>query len=368
MPVCSVPKNMELQMLLEENFAGKHIPIDGMIELTHSCNFRCIHCYGKNERVMNDLTFDQWISIFKQIKEEGCLCIALTGGEVLCRKDFIDLYIEAKRMGFIVVVLSNASLVSEEIAKVFYDYPLAYFSTTMYGYSRETYKKVTGSADNYNRFLNGLQILEKYKIPIELKTVALKENYEDLQNIYNFSVEKGYPFRCTINIRATNEGNTETSSHSISPEQGLKLDTEVFKNRLNFWKHQALNPNPQPKTEEKRKNKYKFLCNAGKNGFMIDANGDAHICMAERSQGYSLLNNSFKEYWNNVITKIASEHVQDDFPCIKCNNFRYCEQCSAQFDLENNSNITCITNSKCKLAELRHEWCDKYASEYLKNI
>lgn len=364
MAICSVPKNIELQSLLEENFAGKHIPIDGMIELTHKCNFKCIHCYGKNERVEKDLSFKQWISIFTQLKDEGCLSIALTGGEVLCRNDFIDLYIELKKMGFIVVVLSNASMLTEEIAKVFYDYPLAYFSTTMYGFSRETYKRVTGSAENYDKFISGLNLLEKYKIPIELKTVALKENYNDMESIYKFSVEKGYPFRCSTNIRATNDGNLDTTSHAISPEERLKLDTEILKNVSEFWKEVAIHPKPQPKTDQKRRDKCKYLCNAGNNGFMIDADGYAHVCIADRKHRFSLLDHSFKECWNSFIPSVVSEKAKDNFPCLECEDFRYCEQCSAQMDLENCDNINkCLLGDRCKLAKLRHEWCNKYASE-----
>jgi len=364
MAVCSAPKNMELQKLLEDNFANKHIPVDGIIELTHSCNFRCIHCYGQNERHEKDLSYEQWVNIFQQLKDEGCLCLALTGGEVLCRKDFPELYKKAKEMGFIVVVLSNASLLTEEIAKLFYDYPLAYFSTTMYGSSRETYKKVTGLADNYDKFMNGISLLQKYNIPIELKTVALKENYNDIKNIYEYAVKNKFPFRCTVTVRCTNDGNDETQDHSITPEQALKLDTEILTNRAEFWKDIALHPKPQPKTDERRKNKCKYLCNVGNNGFMIDADGYAHICMAERNKGFSLLEHSFKEYWNNVITKIACEKAEIDYPCLNCKDFRYCEQCSAQMELDKNNNTHNFMNNKCKLARLRHQWCDDYATEY----
>lgn len=361
---CSTPKTQSLQKLLDDSFYGKHIPIDGMFELTHKCNFNCIHCYGKNERLSEDLTLEQIKSVLKQVHNEGCLSLAFTGGEALCRSDFKDIYLEAKKMGFMVILLSNASLVTEDIAKLFYDYPLCYFSTTMYGFSRETYKAVTGREENYDLFMRGLNLLDKYNIPIELKTIALRENYNDIEKIYNFATKKGYPFRCSFSIRATNDGDYSTIDNSITPAEMLKLDTDILKNRAEFWKLIALSSNEESRRTERCKRRCKYLCNAGENNFVIDASGNVHICASERRYGISLFEHSFSECWNHLMPNIYSQKVISYFPCHNCKYIRYCEQCSAIFDF--NQDKVAVSKDRCELARLRYEWCLSFRKNGMK--
>jgi len=48
--------------------------------------------------------------------------VLLTGGEPLLRKDFLDIYLDLKRLGLLVSVFTNATLVSDEHVRVFKRY------------------------------------------------------------------------------------------------------------------------------------------------------------------------------------------------------------------------------------------------------
>ncbi len=359
---CGIPKHQSSIDFMKNHFNGHRVPLDATIELTHKCNFKCVHCYGGHERTYKDLTFDQWLSILKEIKDAGCLNITFTGGEVLTRKDFSKIYTETRKMGFMVSVFSNASLLNENIVKLFYDYPITYFSTTMYGFTPETYGVVTGNANNYYAFMKGLDLLNKYNITVELKAIALRENFDEIAKIYKFAKERGYLFRCAVGIRNRNDTKNIPVEHSITPEEALTLDIKTFPERLDFWKQQACAPNPQPFTDNRRNKHYKFLCHAGEYSFMIDASGFLHCCSVERLSGISLLKNKFKDCWNGYIFNLINTKVSDNFKCLNCEDFRYCEQCTAKIELEGGSKL--IPNyDTCKLAKLRHEWCDKYRRE-----
>lgn len=344
---------------MKNNFEGKHIPLDGTLELTHKCNFKCVHCYGQNERNEKDLSYDQWIGVLEKLKKAGCLNLIFTGGEALLRKDFCDLYIKSREMGFLVSVFSNASLLDDKLAKVFWEYPITYFSTTMYGFSPSTYAVVTGSERNYQMFMNGLSLLKKYSITTELKAVVLKENLHEIKKIYDYANEQGFLFRCSAGIRSCNDSGSSPFQHTVTPEEAFQLDIEAFPERLRFWQDQALNPSAQPYTTAKRKNCYKYLCHAGESSFMIDASGVLHCCGVDRINGISIIENDFLDCWENFIPKIINQKVGEDFPCLQCKDFRYCEQCSAEIELESGGKM--IPNSNvCRLARLRHKWCDDY--------
>ncbi len=358
---CSGLKSKSAQFFSKQKFYGKHIPLDGLLELTHKCNFQCVHCYGRDERAVEDLCYEQWVDIFRQLVVSGCLSVIFTGGEVLCRSDFAELYVQARKMGLMVAVFSNASLLTESMTRLFYEYPLSYFSTTMYGFSPETYKAVTGNAENYRKFMNGLSLLEKYEIPIELKAVAIRENYHDIKDIHDFAMERGYPFRCSTNIRNTNAGDSFPTGHALSAEEAFQLDL-MFPERLAFWKGVAQNPEPQPYTDMRRRNQFKYLCHIGEQSFAIDAQGMIHACAVDRVHGFSLLEYSFDECWNKWLPAVASEKAPPNFKCMTCPDFRYCEQCSASIELEAGVAM-CLKDERCRLAELRHNWCDSFKND-----
>ena len=78
---------------LNKKMTPLRVPVSGSIELTRSCNLKCIHCYlGKNNpdgrNADRELNTSQWKQVIDEITEAGCLFLLMTGGEPFLRKDF----------------------------------------------------------------------------------------------------------------------------------------------------------------------------------------------------------------------------------------------------------------------------------------
>ena len=87
-------------------------PLAGNFELTARCNFNCKMCYvhltaEEQQRRGRELTADQ-------ARSRGMLFLLLTGGEPLIRTDFRYLLTELKKMGLLVSVNSNGSLIDRD--------------------------------------------------------------------------------------------------------------------------------------------------------------------------------------------------------------------------------------------------------------
>ena len=96
-------------------------PVNGTFELTLRCNLHCQMCMFRHADCENtslqsqELTAEQWIDMAKQVAQAGTLSLLITGGEPMLRKDFCEIYSSIYRLGFLVTLYTNATLVTDEI-------------------------------------------------------------------------------------------------------------------------------------------------------------------------------------------------------------------------------------------------------------
>lgn len=164
------------------------LPISGTFELTPLCNFRCRMCYmrldpDKMAERGSLRTSDDWLDLARQAMDEGTIRITLTGGEVLTRQDFEEIYRKLIEMGLIVSVLSNGSLVNENIVRLFQAYKPSKLRFTLYGASNETYERLCQVPDGFERVISSLQMLNNGNVPFSLAFTKTKENASDLDSV-----------------------------------------------------------------------------------------------------------------------------------------------------------------------------------------
>lgn len=86
------------------------------------CLFRHADC--ENAALMaKELTADQWIDLARQAAEMGVGSLLLTGGEPMLRPDFKEIYRAIYRMGFILELYTNATLITPEIKALLEECP-----------------------------------------------------------------------------------------------------------------------------------------------------------------------------------------------------------------------------------------------------
>ena len=142
-------------------------PLSGTFEITARCNLSCEMCYVRiDHKRMKELggkerTTEEWIDMARQARDAGTISLLLTGGEPMLRPDFCEIYEEIAKMGFILTLYTNATMITPEIMKVLKKYPPHIIGITIYGASEDTYRRVCGNGEAYNRMLDGVQQLLK---------------------------------------------------------------------------------------------------------------------------------------------------------------------------------------------------------------
>src|SRR5216683_186702 len=170
---------------VHEHAATEQLPLNGTIEVTRRCPLECVHCY--NNLSMDDvgarsqeLTYAEHCRILDELADAGCLWLLYTGGEILARRDFLDIYTYAKKKGFIITLFTNGTLVTERIADHLVAWRPFAIEITLYGLTKDTYEHLTGISGSFDKCMRGIRILLDRRLPLALKTVAVSTNRHEI--------------------------------------------------------------------------------------------------------------------------------------------------------------------------------------------
>lgn len=186
------------------------------IEFTSRCNLRCSHCYCTGSEY-RELDLDRWKRIADKLYEEGCLTIAITGGEPLLRADFSEFYLYLKKKGFLVCLLTNATLIDEAFISLMQEYPPILIDISVYGSKSEVYDRVTCSKGGYGLLRSALDRLKKGGVPFNLKTMILKENLEDIEDIAEIAKVFAVDFRVDPALHPRRNGDSSCLGFAAPP-------------------------------------------------------------------------------------------------------------------------------------------------------
>ena len=210
---------------------GQRIPWAGSVEVTSRCNLRCLHCYINlpvNDREARDreLTTAEFCDVLSQIADEGCFWLQLTGGEPFVRPDFLKIYAHAKSKVFLITLFTNGTTITPGIADFLAEYPPQSLEITLYGRSQRVYERVTGVRGSHKRCMKGIELLLKRNLPVELKTMVLTENREELFAMKSYAKKLGVKFRFDAMLNNRLDSDSRPSAFRLSPQEVAALDLQ----------------------------------------------------------------------------------------------------------------------------------------------
>jgi radical SAM protein with 4Fe4S-binding SPASM domain len=342
----------EFGQRLKEKMAGRRIPFSGSVELTLRCNLQCAHCYaacGNNPTAARqELTAGEWQRIFDQIADEGCLWLLLTGGEPLTRPDFADLYLYAKRKGFLLTLFTNGTLLTPRTADLLADWRPFAVEITLYGRTQATYERVTGVPGSHARCMRGIELLLERGVPLRLKTMLLTLNQHELWDIKAYAEGLGVQFRFDPLVNAGLDGARRPTALRLAPEEILKFemaDAARWADWRDFWQRLR---DVRPDT------RYLYTCGAGLRSFHVDPYGRLGACIMARAQTYDLRQGSFHAGWHDFLYQVRYQPVAQDYRCHQCKLLVLCGQCPGWGHLEHGRAENPV-EFLCRVAHLRAE-------------
>jgi heme b synthase len=162
-------------------------------EMTRSCNLNCIHCRAAAEKgpYPGELDTGKCLEILEQIAQVGQPIVILTGGEPLLRKDVFELAQHGTRLGLRMVMATNGTLVTPEIAERMKSSGIKRVSVSIDGASAEEhdqFRKVSGAFD---ASLQSIDWLKKEGIEFQINTTVTRNNVNQVRDILDLAVKLG---------------------------------------------------------------------------------------------------------------------------------------------------------------------------------
>ena len=315
------------------------------IELTERCNLRCVHCYinrGEKDRRAASRELDAAAvgRVLEEAAALGCLDVKFTGGEPLLRPDFEEIYLKARRLGLKATILTNATLLTPRLARLFAAVPpLEKIEVSVYGARRATYESVTRRPGSYAAMRRGLRLLARYKIPHVLRMAVLPGNRADLPELEAWAAglpwtDRPLPKVTSLTLRGRRDGDARNEKikalRLTAAEETaiLARDPGPFIEELRGFLGRFGGP-PGDKL---------FTCGAGRGRACLDAYGRLQPCLLLRapeatSDAAAGLRLALTEAFPRLRTARAKSRAYLA-RCARCFLKPLCEQCPAKSWIE----------------------------------
>ncbi len=325
----------EFGQRIQRATAGRRLAVNATFEVTRRCNLNCVHCYNNlpatHPERDSELTADEHRRILGEAAEMGCFWLLYTGGEVFLRRDFLDIYTHAKRLGFLVTLFTNGTCVSKEDVACLADYPPLGIEITLYGASEATYERVTRVKGSFSRCMRTIDLVLDGGLPLVLKTVVLTINRHEFQDIRRLVERLGLRFRFDAMLNARADGSRRPLRFRLAPEEVVALDLEDER-RGKEWKQvlEAQRATGQPPGPSKTV----YSCGAGICGFCVDPAGKLLMCPIARNESLDLRQAGLPHGWERFLLQVRSRPTTKETKCTRCDLTSLCQMCPPNGQLE----------------------------------
>lgn len=283
------------------------LPHRYVLVLTNLCNLKCSFCFQERKRREDRMTTENWVNFIEQIPERSR--ITLTGGEPLVFKDFDRIFKLANKNSF-TNMITNGVLLKPETSELLLsekNFKVLGISVDNIGNTNRDFKKNQWESliEDIKYFRERREKLN-HDCVIDIKTVVLEEDIENLFEIHKFCVEN---FQCDTHSLQLLKGAEIQHSDIMFEYKDINKSYKAYKYK-NF--ENLIHQLNMIREYNLKKNSKAFL-----HPNIINLNSEKKI----KLEDYSFLNNEDHDpkFFKKCLSPWTSVHVNVDgnlFPCM----------------------------------------------------
>lgn len=365
---------------LWRNAVTMRIPLTGAFELLPVCNLHCKMCYVRKSMAevnalggLKDTAW--WLDCARQARDAGMLYPLLTGGEPFLRSDFQEILAGMMELGLQPSINSNGTPIDEPMAKWLGRHKPVRINITLYGASEQSYQRLCGDGDAFNRVHRAVEWLKQYGVPVKFNTSITPENVNDLEAMIHYAKSMGSPIQTATYMfpPVRRDASMIGQNERLSPEEAAlaRVKADFLQNEPAWFLGQAERfAYFVPVTDEMLEGQsaseaQEMHCRAGRCSFWLDWQGNVGNCGMYTSVKHPLGERSFAEVWKEVVEE--TNEVRYSPVCNNCPNFRLCHACIAMVynecgDVNGRPEYLCRMNQAC--SRYYREYAEKIPAEF----
>ena len=297
--------------------------------LSENCNLKCRHCYQDEHNTTTRLQYEQLLYIYKQFKKflkkvnmQGH--INITGGEPLCNPYLFKILelIEKDEKLISFSILTNGTLITDEIAKKIKSYNPSYVQVSLEG-GKNVNDYIRGKG-TYKKIANGVTNLRKNGIFTSISFTATSLNYKEFPKVVKFArkydvnnvwSDRYIPLDKNKDIKLTLSHEQTREYLNIMNRERKKL-SKLKENHTTISMYRAL--------QFQMTNDFAYGCTAGDTLLTVMENGDLVPCRRMPIIVGNLFEKDIYDLYKNskILIKLRENNIPSD-----CSNCEHSETC-----------------------------------------
>jgi radical SAM protein with 4Fe4S-binding SPASM domain len=340
--------------IIHDYAAENLIPYSFDWEIAGFCNLDCLHCYCSNSgnRHNPTWTLDRAKNLVDSLYEYGAAELTLTGGECLYHPDINEILRYIDRKGFIVTLLTNGTLIDEEMADLIASIKPRNVQFSVYSLDWQIHEEITRVYGSLKRTLQGIELLIERGVTVSIATPIMDINISGLSEIREWANAKQLKIGFTYMLSPSSNERNNPIAHGMILGDRLP---EIFNDPKYHAKLDLIIKEPHRGLRRVQEGD-KHLCQGGFRKMFVSADGNVSPCNGLRYSFGNVFEQSLSDIWHGKNAAIWRNITIEDYPkCVACEAKNYCEPCPA-IHFATTGDLYGIDEQTCKYGRAVHSY------------
>jgi radical SAM protein with 4Fe4S-binding SPASM domain len=204
--------------------------------VSRRCNLHCLHCYteSKDLSYSDELSHDEGKGLIDQLTDFGVPVLLLSGGEPLYRPDILELARYAALKGLRVVISTNGTMISEEVALNIKDAGVSYVGVSLDGLG-VVHDRFRGVMGTFQKSLAAIGHCRDAGVKVGLRFTLTRYNSHQVEDIFQLVEDQGIHRVCFYHLVYAGRGR-HRSRAILAMEESRRLIDTIFRKTQELYR------------------------------------------------------------------------------------------------------------------------------------
>lgn len=313
------------QDFLDEYYNGEPRLTSLHIEIISKCNERCVHCYIPHDKKIDIMNPDMFYDILEQSTKMRLLHITISGGEPMAHNNFVDFLKKCNEYNFSVNILSNLTLLNQDIIEEMKRNPLLCVQTSLYSIDANIHDAITQKKGSCEKTKSAILELIANGIPLQISCPIMKQNI----NCYRDVIEWGKSYNVNVNSDYVLIAGYDHTLHNLNCRLSVDDIQQVINQKIDN-DQQYLELIEKEYLKKKDMSPDDYICSVCQSSICISENGNVYPCAGWQDYVIDNINETkLSQIWkDSEKVRFLRNLRRRDFPkCIQCSEKEFCTMC-----------------------------------------